>query len=137
MSIIKYNPLYNSLSRWPDFWDDDYFSPINSISNNLDVYETDDEVVIKANVAGVASDQVDLTFEKGTLWIKAQANQEQDDEEKQHHSKSSWSYSYKVSVPGVLDHSAEPDAVVKDGVLTIKFKKSEHTKPRKLKVKNS
>jgi len=134
MSLIKYNPLYNSLAKWPDIWEDEF---INSYNNNLDVYETDDEVVVKANVAGVPAEDVDLTFEKGTLWIKAEVVEEKDDKDKKHYSKSSWNYSYKVAVPSVLDHNAEPDALIKDGVLTVKFKKSEHTKPRKLNVRTS
>lgn len=137
MSLIKYNPLYNSLAKWPDFWDEDFFAPLTSQASNLDVYETEDEVVVKANVAGVPSDKVDLTFEKGTLWIKAEASKEADDKEKKHYSKSSWNYSYKVAIPSVLDNNAEPDALVKDGVLTVTFKKSEHTKPRKLNVRTS
>lgn len=136
MSLIPYSPTFRALSRWPDFWDDDLFTtPINNLSNNLDLYETDDEVIVKANVAGVPEDDVDLTFEKGTLWIKAQANKENDDEAKKHYSKSSWSYSYKVAVPGLLDHTVDPDATVENGVLTIKFKKSEHTKPKKLTIR--
>jgi len=137
MSLIKYNPFYSSLARWPDIWDEDFLSPVTSSASNLDVYETDDEVVVKANVAGVPSDKVDLTFEKGTLWIKAEAVQEKETEEKKHYSKSSWNYSYKVAVPSVLDNNVEPDAVIKDGILTVTFKKSEHTKPRKLNVRTS
>ncbi|MDH5533438.1 MAG: Hsp20/alpha crystallin family protein [Candidatus Pacebacteria bacterium] len=137
MSLMKYNPLYSPLANWPDFWDDELMSPLTSAASNLDVYETYDEVVVKANVAGVPSDKVDLTFEKGVLWIKAEAVEEKDDKEKKHYSKSSWNYSYKVAVPSVLDNNVEPDAMVKDGVLTVKFKKSEHTKPRKLNVRTS
>jgi HSP20 family protein len=139
MSLIPYSPALRALSRWPDIWDDDFFSTsLSTASNNLDLYETDDAVIVKANVAGVPSENVDLTFEKGTLWIKAEATAEKDSDEKskKHYSKSSWSYSYKVAVPGTLDHTAEPDATVKDGVLTVSFKKSEHTKPKKLTVKS-
>lgn len=138
MSLIPYSPTLRALSRWPDFWDDDFFdSQMNNLSNNLDLYETEDEVIVKANVAGVPSDDVDLTFEKGTLWIKAQASQEKDEKAKKHYSKSSWNYSYKVAVPGLLDHSVEPDATVENGVLIIKFKKSEHTKPKKLTIRKN
>lgn len=124
------------LSQWPDLWDDDIVGSMAS-SNNLDVYETDDEVVVKANVAGVKEEDVDLTFEKGILWIKAQATQEEDDKKKKHYSRSSWSYSYKVGVPGMLDFSKEPEAKIKDGVVSIVFKKSEGAKPRKLTIKKS
>jgi HSP20 family protein len=127
--------MMSSLSRWPSIWDeDDFGSLLPSATNNLDVYETNDEVVVKANVAGVPSDKVDVTFEKGVLWIKAEVTQEQDDQSKKHYSKSSWNYSYKVAVPGMIDYSHEPKATVKDGVVMVTFKKAEASKPKKLQV---
>lgn len=130
--------MSSMLSRWPSIWDDDDFSPLaNLASNNLDVYETNDEVVVKANVAGVPADAVDITFEKGVLWIKADKTEEQDDKQKKHYSKSSWNYSYKISVPGMIDLNAEPQAKVDQGVVTITFKKAEASKPRKVTVKAS
>lgn len=128
--------MSSMLNRWPSIWEEDDFSSLMSrASDSLDVYETDDEVVVKANVAGVSKEDVDLTFEKGILWIKAEKTQEEDSKDKKHYSKSSWSYSYKVAVPGMLDHTAEPEAKIKDGVLTVTFKKAEHSKPKKLNVK--
>ncbi|HYD35740.1 MAG TPA: Hsp20/alpha crystallin family protein [Vitreimonas sp.] len=135
MSLVRLNPLVSTLNRWPNIWDDDFFSDLNTASHNLDVYETDDEVVVKANVAGVAADKVDITFEKGVLWIKAEAEEEKSDKQKKHYSKSSWNYSYKIAVPGMLDFNHEPQATVTDGVVTITFKKAEASKPRKLQVK--
>lgn len=135
MSIVRWNPTYSMLSRWPSIWDEDELtSMIPSAGNNLDVYETANDVVIKANVAGIPIEKVDLTFEKGILWIQAQKEEEQQDESKKHYSKSSWSYSYKVAVPGEIDHTKEPEAVIDNGVITITFKKAEASKPKKLTI---
>ena len=124
------------LSQWPDLWDDEIFQGASvSTSNNLDVYETEEEVVVRANIAGVPEDDIDMTFEKGVLWIKASAQKEEDDEKKKHHSRSSWSYSYKIAVPGMLDFNHDPEATVDNGVVTITFKKSEGSKPKKLSIK--
>ncbi len=136
MSIIKWNPLLNPFNRWPDIWENESFSDLmSSQTNNLDIYETDDQVIVKANVAGVSSQDIDLTFEKGTLWIKASKQTEDTDENKKHYKQSSWSYSYKIAVPGQIDVSKEPEAELEDGVLTIKFHKAEASKPKKLKIK--
>lgn len=128
--------MASMLSRWPNIWDDDDFSSLTSSRNGLDVYETDDEVVIKANVAGVPADKVDVTFEEGVLWIKAQAEEVADEKQKKHYSKSSWDYSYKVAVPGLIDLNHEPDAEVDHGVVTVTFKKAEASKPKKLNVRS-
>jgi HSP20 family protein len=132
MDLIPFQP-FRMLSRWPDFWDDQDFA-VNASANNLDLYETEDEVVVKTNVAGVGPEDIDLTFEDGILWIKAAKVEEQKDEDKTHYAKSSWSYSYKVAIPGKIDPNKEPQAEVDNGVLTVTFEKSEVTKPKKLKV---
>lgn len=134
MSIVRF-PVVSSLSRWPSIWDDDDFS-LTSASNNLDVYETNNEVVVKANVAGVDAKQIDVTFEKGILWINAEKEEESGDEQKKHYSKSSWNYSYKVAVPGTIDFNQEPKAEIDNGVITITFIKAEASKPKKLTITN-
>ncbi len=136
MSLIRWSPLTSGLSSWPNIWDDDDLGLMPAVSNNLEVFETEDEVVVKANVAGVSADKVEVLFEKGVLRIKAEKEQEQEDKKRQHYSRSTWNYSYRVAVPAVsmLDHTSEPSAVVKDGVVTVTFKKSEATKPKQLKV---
>lgn len=132
MDLIPFNPI-RSLSRWPDFWEDSDLMWRTSPTDNLDIYETEENVVIKANVAGVKAEDVDITFEDEVLWIEAQ-REEEDKEDKTHYRKSSWSYSYKVVVPGKIDISNDPQASVEDGVLTVSFEKSEASKPKKVKV---
>lgn len=135
MSLVRWTPMSSLLGRWPDIWDDQELERIlPSTGQNLDVYETEDEVVVKANVAGVPADQVDVTFEKGVVWIKAEKAEEKHDDKRKHYSKSSWNYSYRVAVPGMLDYHHEPKAEIADGVISIHFKKAEASKPKKLQV---
>jgi HSP20 family protein len=133
MELVPFRPL-RMLSRWPDFWDETDFG-WGSARDSLDIFETTDEVVVKANVAGVDIDHIDLTFEDGVLWIKAAKEDEQEDKDKTHYAKASWSYSYKVAVPGNIDMSKDPEASLDSGVLTVGFPKLEETKPRKLSIK--
>jgi len=116
MDLIPFRNL-GTFSRWPTIWDD-FDSTWSNTRGSLDVFETEDEVVVKANVAGVESDDVDLTFEDGVLWIKASKQEEQQDEKKTHYAKSSWSYSYKIAIPGNIDLNKDPTAELKSGVLT-------------------
>ncbi len=137
MAIVPWNPAFGSMLRWPDIWDEDGMGSISTLGgNNLDLYETDNEVVLRASVAGVEEKDIDITFEKGVVWIKAQKEEIESDEKRKHYSKSSWNYSYKVAIPGLIDPNQEPDAVVKNGVLSITFKKAEASKPKKLSVKS-
>lgn len=135
MDLIPLKQL-KTFSRWPTIWDDMDLSWSN-YRDNLDVYETKDKIVVKANVAGVESKDIDLTFEDGVLWIKAAKEQEDKDENKTHYAKSSWSYSYKIAIPGNIDMNIEPEAELKNGVLIVTFSKLEAAKPRKLQIKNN
>lgn len=130
MTIVRFDPT-RALLRWPNIWDDEDFLP--TASDNLDVYETKDEVVVKAAVAGVNPDKVDVTFEKGILTITG-AEESEEKEDKKYYRKSSRSYSYRVAVPGNIDLSIEPEAKVEHGVIKISFKKAEEAKPKKITV---
>lgn len=129
MAIVRWDPL--QMLRWPTVWDDEQFSP--EIGSNMDIFETENEVVVRATIAGIAEDKVEITFEKGVLWIRAEEEQEER-EGKKYYRKATRSYSYKVAVPGNIDLKQDPQAEVQHGVVTITFKKAEEAKPRKISV---
>lgn len=131
MTIIRWDPT-RALLRWPNVFDDEDFG--TTASDNLDVYETKDEVVIKAAVAGVNPEKVEVTFEKGVLTITG-AEEVEEKEDKKYYRKSSRSYAYRIAVPGNLDLSQEPEAKVTHGVVRVSFKKAEEAKPKKITVK--
>lgn len=132
MAIVKWDPFdLRSFWRWPSVWEEE---ETEFGGRQLDVYETDDELVVKAGVAGVKPDNVDVTFEDGILQIQGQ--EEEKKEGKKYYKKSSRSYRYRVAVPGNVDMKKEPEAEVKNGVITIKFKKAEESKPKKIEVKS-
>ena len=133
--IIPLKTMIASLNRWPSFWDDEDFSVVPAAARELDIYEGENDVVVKANVAGVPSEDINVTFEKGVLWIQAKSAKEEEDKKRKYYTKSSWNYSYKVTVPGLLDYNQEPEVSVEHGVLKVVFAKSQASKPRKLVVK--
>lgn len=136
-NLVPIRSMLGSLNRWPSLWDDDDFPMLGStVANTIDLYETDTEVVVKANVAGVTSDDIDVTFEKGMLWIQAHKTEKEEDKKNKYFTKSSWDYSYKVSVPGMLDHAREPEVELEGGILTVRFYKSAVSTPKKLTVKS-
>lgn len=119
--------------RWPNIWDEEDFSHATT-SENLDVYETKDESVVKANVAGVNPDKVEITFEKGVLTISAREESEEK-EGKRYYKKATRSYSYRIAIPGNIDLAAEPEAKIEHGIVTVTFKKAEEEKPKKIAIK--
>jgi HSP20 family protein len=132
MAIVKWDPFdLRSFGRWPSIWEEE---EAEFGGRQLDVYETADEVVIKAGVAGVDPKNIDVSFEDGVLEIRGQEEEEKK-EGKKYYKKSSRSYRYRVAVPGNVDMKTEPEAEVDKGVIKIIFKKAEESKPRKIEVK--
>lgn len=131
MAIVRWDPF--QIMRWPSVWDDEGLAGVTADSN-LDVYETANEVVVQANVAGIPKDKVELTFEKGVLWIRGDEEREEK-EGKKYYRKATRSYSYKVAIPGNIDTKTEPEAVVENGVVKVTFTKAEEAKPKKIAVK--
>ena len=132
MAIVRWDPM-SAMLRWPNIWEDeDWGTPLTH--DNLDVYETKDEVVVKANVAGIDPDKVEITFEKGVLTLSGEEESEEK-EEKKFYKKATRSYSYRVAVPGNIDLSVEPEAKIKHGIVSITFKKAEEAKPKKIAIK--
>lgn len=136
MAITRWTPLGRTLAPWSDFWDEDLLPAMgNQQLGGMEVYETEKQVVVKVNVAGVSEDNIDITFEKGMLYINAQKSEEEADEKRNYYSRGSQQYAYRISVPGEIDLSNDPDASLENGVLTVTFTKSQKSMPRKLQVK--
>lgn len=136
MAIIRWNPYSLLRSSWP-FDDEDLGLASWSVGtgDNLEVSEDDAQVVVKANVAGVDDKDIDITYQDGRLWIKAQSSSEEQDKKSKFYRKMSRAYSYVVDLPNV-DPNAEPKtAETEKGVLKVVFDKAPEAKPRKIALK--
>jgi len=117
--------------RWQD-WNDEDTLPTSTM-NNLSISEDEKNVYIEAAIPGVNPKDVDITFDKGMLWIKAESKQEED-KNKKYYRRSSSSFSYRVTVPGDIDPNEEPQADIENGVVKIKFGKSPKSQPKKITI---
>ena len=126
--IIKRDPLLKSLLSWPRWLEDlDDFAS----QRGLKVYETDNDIIAEAVVAGVPAKDVDVHIEDGVLTIKAEAKEEE--KEKQGYKMASYKYYYTAALSGGQWDKAE--AEVKNGIVIITIPKTESARPRKIKVK--
>jgi len=123
--------------RFPALWeedDEDKFLTVASIPSGLTVSEDDKNVYVEAAIPGVDPEKVEVTFNKGVLWIKAEG--EEEEKGKKYYKKASRSFSYRVAVPGNIDEKKEPEAVCKNGVMKVTFTKVPEAKPKKITVKH-
>jgi HSP20 family protein len=102
---------------------------------NFPSFNWDDEDQRPSSSTGLTDpDDVEITFDKGVLWIKGEAKEEE--KKKKYYRKASTSFSYRVAVHGEIDLSKEPNAESQDGVMKITFMKHPHTQPKKISVKS-
>lgn len=104
-------------------------------SSDLSVWEDKEDVVVEAPLPGIKPGEVDLNYEKGTLTIRAERKEEKEDKEKKYFHKSASSFVYRLTVPGELDETIEPEAKMSEGVLQVRFKKQKRSLPKKIHVK--
>jgi len=120
----------------PSIWDEeeeDRWLAWPAVPSGLSISEDEKNVYVEAAVPGVDPEKVEVTFDKGVLWIRGEA--EEEEKGKKYYRKASGSYSYRVTVPGNIDEKAEPEAVCKNGIMKVTFKKVPEAKPKKIPVK--
>ena len=122
--------------RLPSLWDDDDdFLTFPQVPSGLTVSEDDKNVYVEAELPGLTPEDVEVTFDKGVLWVKGEAGEE--DKSKKYYRRSQRSFSYRVAVPGDIDLGKDPDAEYKNGVMTVTFAKSPVAQPKKIAVKSA
>ncbi|HVY67556.1 MAG TPA: Hsp20/alpha crystallin family protein [Patescibacteria group bacterium] len=121
-------------SRWQNWLDDDDWSSFLP-SSGLTVSEDKDHVYVEAAVPGLDPDKIEVTFDKGVLWIRGNQDNEDQNNSKKFYRRASSSFSYRVAVPGEIDIASEPEASHKNGIMKVAFKKVPEVQPRKINVR--
>ena len=124
----EFNRLFNSL------WDQSVASPQRWLPE-MDLVETDDHYLLKADLPGMKQSDVSIEFSDGTLTISGERKAEYERKEKGFFrlERSFGKFSRSLSLPEGID----PDkiqAAFTDGVLEITIPKPEQRKPRRIEV---
>jgi HSP20 family protein len=112
--------------------------PLSLLSDGslaLDVYETDDSLVVKADMPGVKAEDIDVSVTENVLNIHAQMKEENEVKRENflRSERRFGEYRRSVALPGNLQ-TDKAQANYADGTLTLTFPKSEETKPKAIKV---
>jgi len=122
-----------------DFDEDRWLNLFNDSGSNwssgLSVSEDDKHVYVEAAVPGIDPDKVEVTYDKGVLWIRGEQEQSKQDKDRKFYRRASSSFSYRMAVPGEIDMSKEPQATCKNGVMKVTFDKVPEAQPKKITVK--
>ena len=146
MAIVKYNPLRELRSMqeqmdrllnlsWgaPDFPGEDIKEGVWQPA--VDIYETEESIVIKAELPDVEQKDIEVRIEDNTLTIKGERKHEGDVKKENYHRIERYfgSFQRSFSLPTTI-RQENVTAVCDKGVLTITLPKKEETKPKQINI---
>ncbi len=101
----------------------------------LDVYETKEKLVVKARTAGVNKNDLDVSIADNTLSIRGTLSAGNEDNVENYFIQECYwgEFSRSIALPVPVKED-EIEAVLKDGVLTISFKKLKQDTVKKIQV---
>lgn len=105
----------------------------------VDLYETDEELVVKARLSGVNPEDVDITIDDGQLIIRAELSSDVALDEAKNwnwyrHELYHGPLGRRINLPTMIQ-SDKIEATFRNGELTLVLPKAEEVKPRSIKVK--
>jgi HSP20 family protein len=122
-------------------FDDAFTRPINLRDGGwsapaIDMYQTDDEVVVKAALPGFKANEVQINVTGDMLTLKGDMQHEEEKKDKAWHIREQrWSTFERTVVLPTAVVSDRASADFENGILTITLPKAEEVKPRTITVK--
>jgi HSP20 family protein len=105
-------------------------------SPRIDIWETDDELMLYADLPGVAPENLDIQFENRELRIHGTVCPRHDDVKFLYGEYGIGDFYRTFSIGETID-SQNISGELKDGVLTLHLPKTDAVKPRRIEVKSS
>jgi HSP20 family protein len=102
----------------------------------IDMYQTDNEVVVKAALPGIKADEVQINVTGDLLTLKGEVKREEEKKDRSWHVREHrWgAFERSITLPtGVISDKAKAD--FENGILTVTLPKSEEVKPKVITVK--
>jgi len=121
-------------------FDDAFTRPLSlsgvSTSPAVDMYQTEDDVVVKAALPGLKAEDVDITVTGETLTLRGEYKQETEQKDTNYHIHEHRTGSFQRAVLLPTDVQAnKAKADFEDGILTITMPIAEEVKPKSITIK--
>ncbi len=143
-NLIRWEParemmtLRDAMDR---LFDDAFTRPLRMYDGQMsipavDMYQTDDEIVVKAAVPGAKADDVQINVTGEVLIIKGEIGEKQEVKEKAYHLREQrWGvFERTIALPtDVIADKAK--AEFENGILTITLPKAEEVRPKTINIK--
>jgi HSP20 family protein len=128
--------IMNTEPKRSVFAEEENFSSNAEGQLTIDVYQTDNEIVIKSTIAGVKPEDLDVSINNDMVTIKGERkNEEVVNTENYYYQECYWGF-FSRSVVLPVDVLAEKsEASLKNGILTIRLPKADTRKIKKIQVR--
>ena len=142
-NLIRFEPMREmiTLREAMDRLFNDAFTPSLGTAGGwqapaVDLYQTDNEVVVKAALPGLKADDVQISITGDMLSLKGEYKQEEEKKEKAYHLREQryGAFERNFTLPTAVV-SDKAKAEFENGVLTITLPKAEEVKPKMITVK--
>ena len=140
MSLIKWDPFreFNALNqRAANFLARNFDAPLSTTVWNpaVDIYETDNEIVLKAELPGLDVKDIELRLENNVLMLKGERRFEKETKDENYHrierEYGTFSRAFTLPSPVNVDKAA---AEYKEGILKVTIPKKGEMKPKPIKI---
>lgn len=131
--------LQQEMNRlFESFFGDTFVEPFRGVGGwnpAVDIAETEDAMLVKAELPGLEPDDVSITLTGDVLTIKGEKKHEKEEKTKDYHrvERSYGSFERSVQLPASIK-ADKVEATFKSGVLTIVLPKAEEAKARTVKI---
>ena len=128
----RMNRLFEDTGRG---WRTDEPAATTTWSPAVDIFETEGEIVVKAELPGMDRKDITLNLEKNVLTLKGERRFEKETKDDNYHriERSYGTFSRAFSIPATVDEE-NIRADYKDGVLKIVLPKKEQSKPKQIRI---
>jgi len=145
MAVVRWDPfrdlglLQDRMNRLFDDagrgWRSDEPAATTTWSPSVDIFETEGEIVVKAELPGMDRKDIALHLENNVLTLRGERKFEKETKEENYHriERSYGNFSRSFSIPATVDEE-KIRADYKDGVLKIALPKKEQAKPKQIKI---
>ena|SRR5687768_3221516 len=101
----------------------------------VDIFETETEIMVKAELPGIERKDIALNLDNNVLTLKGERKFEKETRQENYHriERSYGVFSRAFSIPAIVDEE-KIRADYKDGILTIALPKKEQVKPKQIKI---
>ena len=142
-NLIKWEPMNEIMSlrqAMDQLFNDAYTRPVSmsgvSASPAIDLYQDNDNVVVKAALPGLKAEDVEISVTGDTLSLRGEYKQESEKKDATYHIREQRYGSFERSVRLPIDvQTNKAEANFEDGILTITLPKAETVKPKMINIK--